>query len=461
MDFVLIIVIILFLYSKNLIKKNYNIDSKIILFSNLSFNVKEKLNNILNYYHRKDVDVKINPYFSPFIKIMYIGVTGTGKSTIINEFNEEKISYSSSENQMKTRLKQNRKLLFKNKKYPILNQDTEGFEIGDISQIEKVNDNINKNEGHNFEERLHIVIYLVKNERGLDDNDIPLLIKLHNMKILYYVLWPRSEGKDQILKGKANRLINSLISKLKNNDDSVNKLFNEFKDKTILSKILKQIAERLKERIFSADILSKDSIGKFNLFDKIKKDLLEIYEIHEKFIKTIENHEYKKVKLKISISGKILEKEEHNYIQILDNSPFFYKFSIDDIKRQEAEKLLKNCDVSSAWLIFYNKRVESFRKSILAKIKNIYSDVKIDTEVDENKFSNEESWFYNTETTKEFIEKLINFFAEKYKGLELNKKYYSSCKEYNKSIKEFEKYVEEFKNLKLNKESVRYDIDFI
>lgn len=56
----------------------------------MSCNIKEKLNNILNYYHRKDVDVKINPYFSPFIKIMYIGVTGTGKSTIINEFNGEK-----------------------------------------------------------------------------------------------------------------------------------------------------------------------------------------------------------------------------------------------------------------------------------------------------------------------------------------------------------------------------------
>ena len=35
------------------------------------------------------------------------------------------------------------------------------------------------------------------------------------MKILYYVLWPKNEGKDQILKGKANRLINDLISKLK------------------------------------------------------------------------------------------------------------------------------------------------------------------------------------------------------------------------------------------------------
>ena len=102
------------------------------------------------------MEVKINPYFSPFIKIMYIGVTGTGKSTMINELSGEKISYSSSENHVKTK----GNLLFKNRKYPILNQDTEGFEIADNSQIDKVNDNINKNIGDNFNERLHIVIYL-------------------------------------------------------------------------------------------------------------------------------------------------------------------------------------------------------------------------------------------------------------------------------------------------------------
>ena len=122
---------------------------------------------------------------------------------------------------------------------------------------------------------------------------------------------------------------------------------------------------------------------------------------------------------------------------------------------------LKDCEVSSAWLFFYNTRVESLRKSMLTKIKNIYSEVKFDAQVDEKQFSDEESVFYKTKTTKEFIKKLINFFAEKYKKLELSKKYYSSCKEYNKSIKEFEKYVDDFKNMKLNKESVRYDIDFI
>lgn len=392
---------------------------------------------------------------------MYIGITGSGKSTIINEFNGEKLSYSSSENQNKTRIKKNKQLIFKNLKYPILNQDTEGFEIADNSQINEVYNNVNKNEGTNFNERLHIIIYLMKNERGLDNNDIPLLAKFHKMKILYYVLWPRKEGMDKIFQGKANRLINTLINEIKDNKLDTLNLFKDFDDKKELTKILKQMNDRLKERIFSADILSKDSKGKINLLEKIKEDLLGIYNIHEKFMKIIESNDYKEEKLKIGISGKILKEENNNYVKILDDSPFFYKFSIDDIKRKEAEKLLLSCDVSAFWLFFYNSRVESLRKDMLKKIKNIYSDVKIDAEIDSTVFSSQESWFYKTSNTKDFINQLIDFFAKKYKDLELNKKYYSSCKEYNKSIKEFEKYVEAYKNSKLNDEPVRYDIDFI
>ena len=67
----------------------YNIDSKNILFSNFSFKVKERLNSIINYYHRKDVQIKVNPFYSPCIKIMFVGETGSGKSTFINELNGE------------------------------------------------------------------------------------------------------------------------------------------------------------------------------------------------------------------------------------------------------------------------------------------------------------------------------------------------------------------------------------
>jgi len=439
------------------LEEEYKIDSKIILFSNLTCDFKGELNKVINYYHRKDVEVKINPFFSPFIKIMYIGVTGTGKSTMINELNGEKISYSSSENHIKTK----GNLLFKNRKYPILNQDTEGFEIADNSQIDKVNDNINKNIGDNFNERLHIVIYLLKNKRGLDKTDLPLIIKLHKMKILYYILWPKEEGKDEMLKGKANRLLINTKELIKNKDNETEKLFKDFKNKKELIKIIEKINDRLKDKIFSANILAEKSQGRIRLLEQINTDLLKIYNIHENFINTIEEFELKPEKFTISISGKILKQNEKNYIKMLDESPFFFKYSIDDIKRKEAEKLMDDCDVSIAWLMFYNTRVENLRISILNKIKNIYSDVKIDAEIDKSIFSDKESWFYKTENTKQFIKQLIDFFASRYKDLELSRKYYSSCKEYNKSIIEFGKYVEEFKNVNLNEEKVRYDIDFI
>ena len=438
------------------------IDSKNILFSNFEYNVKDKLNSVMNYYHRKDVSVKNFTYYSPYIKFMFVGVTGTGKSTMINELNGEKISYSSSENHIKTRLNKDRKLIFKNRKYPILNQDTEGFEIADNTQIDQVNNNINKNEGIEFNERLHIVIYLVKNERGLDNNDFPLLVKLHQLKILYYILWPRKEGMDQLLKGKGNRTIKSLISNLEKNEPNTQKIFKDLKlTNTELINILKEMSLKLNKIIFSADIMAGDSKGKINLLEKIKKDLENIYKIHDNYIKNVESLQNKQEKFKISISGNILLKNEDNITYLLDDSPFFYKFSIDDIKRKEAEKLLDDYDVSALWLLWYNGRVERLRKNILESLKKIYSEVKVDAEIDFKNYLDNESSFYKTECTKKFIENLIDFFAEKYKELELNKKYYSLCKEYNESIKQFYKYVEEVKNMKLNEEQVRYDIDFI
>ena len=439
------------------------IDSKILFFANASNNVKDKLKKISNYYNRKNKGINNNNYTSPFIKIMYIGVTGTGKSTMINEMNGEKMSYSSSENQMKTKDKTGGvSLVFKNSKYPILNQDTEGFEIGDNSQIEKVYNNILKNMGDNFKERLHIVILLLKNERGLDNNDIVLMAKLQEMKILYYAIYPKADGKEATLRRKAKGIINSLITKLNSNnsDQNINELFSGFKDKTKLKGTLKLILEKSEKIIFSANILSKESKGKINLFNKIKDDLNEIYKIHQEYIDTIDQANENKEKVIFRSDGEIVKKEENtNNCKILDKSPFFYNFSIENIKRNDAEKLLEDCDVSAAWLFFYNSRVESFRKQILEEIKKIYSEINVEADIDFKKFSNSESWFYKTENTKEFITKLIDFFDEKYKQLEKNKKYYSQCEKYNESIKQFEKYVEEFSNFKLNGESLLYDID--
>lgn len=304
----------------------------------------------------------------------------------------------------------------------------------------------------------------MKNERGLDNNDIALLAKLHEMKILYYALYPRGDGKDNAMKGKTTRLINSLIMKFSNNtcEENIKNLFEDFKDTNKLIEIRKEILKKVNKIVFSANILAKDSQGKINLLKRIKEDLFKVYDIHQKYINLIEQmNNSQKERVKVGIAGQIEKNKDIKYYEILNDSPFFFNFSIDDIKREEANRLLEDCDVSSFWLFFYNKKVENFRKEVLKKIKSIYSEVKVETEVDINVFDDSESWFYKTENTKIFIQKLIDFFDLKYKELEKNKKYYSQCEKYNKSIELFGKYVDEFSNFKLNGEQILYDIDLV
>ena len=101
------------------------------------------------------------------------------------------------------------------------------------------------------------------------------------------------------------------------------KLFKDFQDKNNLTKILNDINNKLKERIFSANILSRKSNEKINLLNQIKKDLLVIYNIHKNFIEKIKNFTKEKEECKIGISGKVIKKSEEDFTKIPDNSPFF------------------------------------------------------------------------------------------------------------------------------------------
>ena len=192
---------------------------------------------------------------------------------------------------MKISLKE-KKLVYKNRKYPILNQDTEGFEIANKAQIDQENKNIDKNIGIHLNNRVHIVIYLSKDERGLDNCDVPLLIKLHKMKILYYFIYPKKEGLSELFQNKPKRLMNALINKINNNEEEVRKLFKD-NNKNESLKILKQIQNKLKETVFSEDILTPNSKVVIALFEQIKKDLSKIYDIHQKYINIVEEQKRK------------------------------------------------------------------------------------------------------------------------------------------------------------------------
>ena len=73
------------------------------------------------------------------------------------------------------------------------------------------------------------------------------------------MLYIQKKGKDQNLREKAKALISNLIEKLKNNDVETKKLFKDFQDKNNLIKILNEMNNKLKDRIFSANILSRKS----------------------------------------------------------------------------------------------------------------------------------------------------------------------------------------------------------
>ena len=69
------------------------------------------------------------------------------------------------------------------------------------------------------------------------------------MKILYYFIYPKKERLTQSFQNKAKRLINSLINRIKNNEEEFRELFkDDNKNETL--KILEQIQNKLKETVF-------------------------------------------------------------------------------------------------------------------------------------------------------------------------------------------------------------------
>ncbi len=79
-----------------------------------------------------------------------------------------------------------------------------------------------------------------------------------------------------------------MINKINNNEEEVRKLFKDDSKKETL-KILKQIQNKLKETVFSEDILTPNSKKcNFSSWINIKKDLSKIYDKHQKYFNIVE-----------------------------------------------------------------------------------------------------------------------------------------------------------------------------
>ena len=205
------------------------------------------------------------------------------------------------------------------------------------------------------------------------------------------------------------------------------------------------------------------------LLDKIKKDLDTDKEIHNKFIRKAKEINYGNYTVEINISG---ETEKYNTNLAVDIkkeliTPFFYGKTNKVLnKREEAEKVIKEAEDVSFWgnLIFgYNSKVETKRKEMFEKIKNIYSCVNIESNLNDKNYSENErnKWFYQKENTRELGEALVDIFEEEYKKLSELEKFINACREFNDSINEFFKYTQQFINMKINNTSIAYDVDLI
>ena len=297
-----------------------------------------------------------------------------------------------------------------------------------------------------LDNKTHVCFYLVNGPRVFNYTFLKILFmlfKLNTYNIHYYLIKTKEKEENNLFNKQTQNFFNKFISKY--NDESSNE-YKFIKDNKMSIKNLEEIRDQLENRTFSIDLLEEKSNSKSinELLIRIKKDLNENKEIHNKFIRKV-----KEINYKFDFSD--IKKELI--------TPFFYGKIVDKSlnKKKEAEKVLKEIEDVSFWkkLIFsFNSELETKKKEMIEKLKNIYSCIDLKISINDNK------WFYQTESIKELGEKLINIFDEEYKNFEL-KKFINDCIDYNYSIDEFSKYTEHVINMKINDKFIAYDVDLI
>lgn len=443
-----------------------NINSHNILFcQNSKESIGEKITmQLTSYFFQKDFK-KNNIKYDSCINILFMGITGCGKSTFINYLLGKNCAFQAISHSGKSF----RSITYSHDLFPICCKDSEGFEVNKTEQKSKIEETLGNNIKSELDKRTHIAFYLIKGpsgtERGIDYPDVDMLLQLNHYKIHYYLIMTKEPIEDDSFSISTKRFFKKLIKDIRSNKKRYE--FSKIEDNDILIKNLEEVSAKLETRTFSIDLLKGSSESIKKLLFKINNDLSMDKQIHTDFINKTKEMSSKSFELKINISG-----ETENGTNLFEDitkeltTPFFYLKTLKTLnKKSEALKVIKEAKDISKWrkLFFcYNSKVEEKRKEMFEKIKNIYSCVDLNSSLIENRFSEEErkSWFYNEKYTEKLGQKLIDIYEEEYKKKSEIDKIIIACKEYNDSIDEFIKYKNQFLNMKVN-DTYIYDIDLI
>ena len=415
------------------------------------------VNDATNYFYEYDFKIETNPYQ---IEVLFMGQTGCGKSTFINYLLGKLRAFSTSSNIFKSRGG-----VYSHSKYPITITDSEGFELSDASQQQKIFDKLKCNIDEELNHRTHIAFYLIPGpfnaNRDLDYSCIAPLIQLEQYNIHYYLIMTKDPPE---LNNFAKRSLRFLTSIIESEDFS--KIQTNLNNDELI-KILEKIKNKLEMRIFSIDVTKRKSKTISKLLNQINDDLKSEKKNNENFISKLENNKQEISNIKMNYSSDILDDKRFVLPDDLKNSPFFNLNKIENNteRRKKAENIINEAkDVWSIRKLFflYNSKIIDNRKKMLKEILKIYECPNLSIELIEGKFSPQErdSWYCDNEVTGELGNKIINICEEEYKKLKVVDKYINYCIKYNKSIDEFGKYVNEFLNFKINDEIFPYDCDY-
>ena len=406
--------------------------------------------DIKNYFYEFDCKSDSNEINWYNIKMIFIGETGSGKSTFINYLLGKLRAFSASMNNFKSLGG-----TYTHTRYPLSMKDSEGFEMNSPDLEKKIFDILEKNIKEELNNRTHIAFYLIPGpfnvNRALDYSCIGSLLKLEEYNIHYYLIMTKDSDEEDYFCKDSIRFLNRIIKK-----QDYGKIKTDIDDKNKLISILEKIKDKLKDRIFSVDCTKMESKTIGDLLNKIYDDLKADKMIFDDFIKNYKIYMNKDIKyLENIIQDSLIIKTSNSLLK-----------KVFKEKREQAYRIINEAnDVSSLRKLFfsYNSKMEQNRIKMLKEISLLYKCKNLNIDILENIYSDKEKneFFCNPNWTEELGNTIINICEEEYKKLFIIDKYLDYCINFSKSIDLFGKYIDEFLNFKLNGKRIPYDCELI